>query len=217
MAARRAAEPTSSASWIGEIEDVGYVVVPSLLGLEAVDELRAAFPSPTPGATLHVEIGDDTPHVDRWRSLAGSPGVGSLLAQALGGDVEVRVHGRDPGLGAGAQGLHADRPPGRAHRFDALTLLWMLDEVTPDNGATSVVPRSHRGAAAVPRHLAQPEEAHPDEVVIVGRPGDVVIFDAHLWHGGRCNASGERRRVVQMTASRRDVAGSTPSLIVASS
>jgi ectoine hydroxylase-related dioxygenase (phytanoyl-CoA dioxygenase family) len=30
----------------------------------------------------------------------------------------------------------------------------------------------------------------------------VLIFDGHLWHSGRGNTSGARRRVVQMTATR---------------
>lgn len=187
--------------WIAGLDDVGYVVVPSVLDEGDVEALRAAFPPASSGSTLHVEIGDETPHVERWLALRDHPRIARLLADTLG-EFDVRVHGRDPGLGGGAQGLHADRPPGRVHDIDSLTLMWMLDELTRENGATRLVPRSHRGAAAVPRALAQPEARHPDEVVILGRPGDVLIFDAHLWHSGRRNRDGARRRVVQMTATR---------------
>jgi len=87
----------------------------------------------------------------------------------------------------------------------------MLDDFLDDNGATRVVPRSHRGAAAVTRVLTQPGVQHPDEVVVTGSAGDALIFDAHLWHSGRENSSGQRRRVVQMTATRSSLvrAGST--------
>lgn len=187
--------------WIAAIDDAGYVVIPSVLDDSNVEALRAAFPPASSGSTLHVEIVDETPHVERWFALRDQPRIARLLACTLD-EFDVRVHGRDPGLGGGAQGLHADRPPGRIHDIDSLTLIWMLDELTHENGATRVVPRSHRGAVAVPRHLAQPEARHPDEVVIVGRPGDVLIFDAHLWHSGRRNRDGSRRRVVQMSATR---------------
>jgi ectoine hydroxylase-related dioxygenase (phytanoyl-CoA dioxygenase family) len=182
-----------------QLLDAGYVVVPAVLDQDDVEALRAAFPRETPGSTLHVEIDDETPHADRWRGLAHRPVVAALLREMLG-DHEVRIHGRDPGRGAGEQGLHADLPPGRVRGVESLTLIWMLDELRAENGATRVVPRSHRGAAGVPRALAQPGTSHPDEVVIVGRPGDVLVFDAHLWHRGGRNSDGARRRVVQMTA-----------------
>lgn len=181
--------------------DVGYVVIREALTASAVEELRAAFGPATPGSTLHVEVDEQTPARDCWLSLAGHPLISELLL-ALLGTYQVDVHGRDPGEKAGAQGLHADRPPGRVHDFDGITVLWMLDDFIDANGATRVVPRSHRGAAAVPRHLAQPGFRHPDEVVVAGRPGDALVFDAHVWHSGRENTMGKRRRAVQMTATR---------------
>lgn len=183
------------------VRDVGYVVAREILATVAVEELRNGFAPSAPRSTLHVEVGEDTPARERWLSLAEHPAVVDLLDELLR-DYEVTVHGRESGKGAGAQGLHADRPPGRMHEVDAVTVLWMLDDFLDDNGATRVVPRSHRGAAAVSRGLAQPGMQHPDEVVVTGRAGDALIFDAHLWHSGRENTSGRRRRVVQMTATR---------------
>lgn len=160
-----------------------------------------AFAPSAPRSTLHVEIGEDTPAREAWLSLAEHPALVGLLDELLS-DYEVIVHSREPGKGLGAQGLHADRPPGRMHEFDAITVLWMLDDFLDDNRATRVVPRPHRGAAAVSRALAQPGMQHPDEIVVTGRAGDALVFDAHLWHSGRENTSGRRRRVVQMTATR---------------
>lgn len=196
----RARTPASGDS-ASVLRDVGYVVVRELLPTNAVEELRAAFGPATPGSTLHVEIDEHTPARERWLSVAEHPAVVKLLDGLLG-DYEITLHGRDPGKGAGAQGLHADRPPGRIYEFDGLTVLWMLDDFADTNGATRVVPRSHRGSAAVPRGLAQPGCEHPDEVVVAGRSGDALVFDAYLWHSGRENTSGRRRRVVQMTATR---------------
>jgi ectoine hydroxylase-related dioxygenase (phytanoyl-CoA dioxygenase family) len=193
--------------WRDALDDEGWVVVRSLLDRPAIEELRAAFPAATPGSTLHVELDDATPHRARWEGLVHQPAVAALLADRLGAH-EVYVHGRDPGRGAGAQGLHADRPAGRMFEVDAYTLIWMLDDFSTGNGATRVVPRSHRGAAAVPRHLAQPGLRHPDEIVVTGEAGDVLIFDAHLWHSGRRNDDGARRRAVQMAVTRTALVGS---------
>lgn len=63
----------------------------------------------------------------------------------------------------------------------------------------------------MPRGLAQPGIQHPDEVVVTGRPGDALVFDAHLWHSGRENTSEGRRRVVQMTATRLELVPGMPS------
>jgi hypothetical protein len=190
-----------AATWLAALRDVGYVVARGILAPVAVDELRAAFPPATPRSTLHVQVGEETPARERWLSLGEHPAVVALLRELLV-DYEVWLHGREPGKGAGAQGLHADRPPGRGYDVDGITVLWMLDDFLSDNGATRVVPRSHRGAAAVPRSLAQPGVRHPDEIVVTGRAGDALIFDAHLWHSGRENVTGQRRRIVQMSAPR---------------
>lgn len=193
--------PSRAGTWANALRNDGYAVAGGLLDTREVEKLRAAFPPATVGATLHVDIDDRTPAAESWRALPHHPEVAILFGDLLGTH-ETRIHGSDPGRGAGAQGLHADRPPGRFHEVDAITTLWMLDDFTPENGATRIVPRSHRGASAVPRQLAQPGTAHPDEIVITGRRGDVLIFDAHLWHSGRENTCGARRRVVQMTATR---------------
>ena len=72
---------------------------------------------------------------------------------------------------------------------------WILDDMTHENGATRVVPGSHRFGRLPRGSIAQPLGHHPDEIVIEARAGDVVVTSAHLWHGGTRNVSGRRRRV----------------------
>ena len=128
--AERAAVVDRSAA---SLRDVGYVVIGEALAVREVEELRAAFGPATPGSTSHVVVDERTPARDRWLSLAEHPAVAGLLA-ALLGTYDVDVHGRDPGERAGAQGLHADRPAGRAHDVDGITVLWMLDDFTESTG-----------------------------------------------------------------------------------
>jgi Phytanoyl-CoA dioxygenase (PhyH) len=105
---------------------------------------------------------------------------------------------RAPKPGAGLQALHTDWMP----RADALTsfvvtAILMLDDFTEENGATRVVPGSHR-LLAVPRLFATPSKRHPEEVNILGRAGSLLLFNGHLWHSGTKNESNTPRRALQI-------------------
>lgn len=180
----------------------GYLVVAGVLDDAVVDRLVQAFEaSPSrQGTTQHVEIDDTTPQRGEWERLTQHPVVIALARSLCDVDAEFWAHGRNPMPGSGAQGLHADAPalqPGEPVR--AITAIWMLDDFTVRNGATRVVPGSHLLRRAVPRPYAQPSAHHPDEVIVTGSAGDVVVLSGHLWHSGRANQSNGPRRAVQMT------------------
>ena len=65
--------------------------------------------------------------------------------------------------------------------------MWMLTDFTEDNGPTRVVPRSHRSGKHPQDVMEAPEEAHPDEIKLIGAAGTVVVFNSHLWHGATLN------------------------------
>ena len=71
--------------------------------------------------------------------------------------------------------------------------VWLLDDFTTENGALRVVPGSHRSGQRPQDVLADPEQTQPDEVLVTGRAGDVVVMNSHLWHGGTANRTGGRR------------------------
>ncbi len=83
----------------------------------------------------------------------------------------------------------------------------MLDDFTPDNGATRVVPGSHRAGRAVPRDFSKPLDHHPKERVLTGRAGAVALFDGRLWHSGTRNDSRLPRRAAQMIVVGAEVVG----------
>jgi ectoine hydroxylase-related dioxygenase (phytanoyl-CoA dioxygenase family) len=99
---------------------------------------------------------------------------------------------------------NADSPTGQPLHVDMAAIpdeggywvcntIWMLDDFTIENGATRVIPGSHRWGKIPQKELADPYASHPDEVLITGRAGTVVVMNAHAWHGGTANRSGAPR------------------------
>jgi ectoine hydroxylase-related dioxygenase (phytanoyl-CoA dioxygenase family) len=93
-----------------------------------------------------------------------------------------------------AQPLHVDAgalPDERG--YWVCNTVWLLDDFTPENGSLRVVPGSHRSGRKPQDALADPQARHPDEVLVTGRAGDLVVMNSHLWHGGTANRTGRPR------------------------
>ena len=82
--------------------------------------------------------------------------------------------------------------------------VWMLDDFTRENGATRIVPGSHRWGKLPQQVVPDPSAAHPDEVLLTGRAGTVVVMNAHTWHGGTANHSSAERRALHAFYTRWD-------------
>jgi hypothetical protein len=74
--------------------------------------------------------------------------------------------------------------------------VWMLDDFTPENGALRCVPGSHDWKKLPQESVSDPYASHPDEVLVTGRAGDVVVMNAHMWHGGTANRTAFPRRAL---------------------
>lgn len=72
--------------------------------------------------------------------------------------------------------------------------IWMLDDFTPENGPTRFVPGSHKSGKLPQEVLADPNAPHPDEMIALGKAGDVILTNAHMWHGGTANRTSVPRR-----------------------
>jgi hypothetical protein len=73
-----------------------------------------------------------------------------------------------------------------------------IDDFTPDNGATRIVPRSHLSRNPLSNALGDPGARQKDEIVVTGSADTVLLFNGRLWHSGTKNRSGARRRAVQL-------------------
>jgi ectoine hydroxylase-related dioxygenase (phytanoyl-CoA dioxygenase family) len=179
------------------LERDGYVVIESLLAPERCEEIREetrrllgatgrnAFEGLTTqrvyNALAKTRVLDDL--VDHPRVVALLDRLflpNYLLSQAQ------LIHILP---GEQAQLLHADdafyRVPRPRPPLGAATI-WAIDEFTPYNGATVVVPGSHRWDE---ERRPMPAEAIP----CVMPAGSVVVFLGTLWHGGGANRSDKPR------------------------
>jgi len=103
------------------------------------------------------------------------------------------------------QPLHADAGAIADHKgYWVCNTVWMLDDFTTQNGAIRAVPGSHRWGKLPQQALADPKAAHPDEVLLTGKAGSVMVMNAHLWHGGTANHTPAPRRAVHVFYTRRD-------------
>ncbi|HEY2331153.1 MAG TPA: phytanoyl-CoA dioxygenase family protein [Acidimicrobiales bacterium] len=185
---------------LAALDEHGFVVVPGLLPITEVERLISEFErlvAEDPRSGLH-ELGtrrtkaenDNDVFAVCWRHRV----VVDAALQLLGSTFEVgHVDLRDPDPGHGEQRLHPDH--GAAPEA-GVTATWYLDEFTADNGATRVLPGSHRSGAPPGSEVPIPgsEVPGPDEVVTVGPPGSLLLRDARLFHaGGRNSTEGPRR------------------------
>ena len=93
-----------------------------------------------------------------------------------------------------AQPIHADDqliPLEKPHAPIICNSMWALCDFTEANGATRLVPKSHR--------RENPVYGQTYETIAAEMPkGSVLIWDGALWHGGGANRTGVRRTGIAM-------------------
>ena len=98
--------------------------------------------------------------------------------------------GIEIGPGEVAQVLHHDDgiyPVPQPHAELVTNVMWAFDDFTEKNGATRIVPGSHRGAL---------DQAGPDTPTVAAEmpAGSAMIYLGSVWHGGGANRT-ERARL----------------------
>jgi hypothetical protein len=188
---------------VGEVaralDEAGAAIVERFLTPEKVaalnDEL-APFRAATPKGRNDFE-GFDTRRVYAlfrkvrgFDELAIHPLVLGSLEHVLGPYFQLSGPvGIDMGPGESAQGLHRDDavyPLSWPHPQVVLNTMWALDDFTEENGATLVVPGSHRTGPG-----ERPDDA--DAVAATMPAGSVMFYSGTVWHGGGANRTTERR------------------------
>lgn len=99
----------------------------------------------------------------------------------------------DPG--EAAQPIHADDqliPIPKPHPAIICNSMWALTDFTEANGATRIVPGSHRSERS-PTY-----GKHYDSIAAEMPRGSVLVWHGSLWHGGGANRTSERRLGIAM-------------------
>ncbi len=207
------AQPTSA---LAEIDELGFTVVKGVLDpasvvefLEDTNRLARELPTVISNSTTVVKgfaqpgqapvVGSDHDwvridnlllHGARYESLPVHPLLLPVVEGVLGHDCLLSWFMTSNQLpGAVAQRLHADDemyPLARPHRPLLCNALIALCDFTADNGATRVVPGSHRWAA-------MPAEPYPDGEPIELAAGDALIWNGSLWHTAGANRTDQPR------------------------
>jgi ectoine hydroxylase-related dioxygenase (phytanoyl-CoA dioxygenase family) len=190
----------------------GYIVLPNVMDSAWLDRLRSAFenaavtgrPGTRESGTRHL---NDLVNGDSaFEAIYSHPRLLAAVYHVLRCPFRLgQMNGREPMPGFGEQGLHADWiERARGEPFRIVTAVWLLDDFTPDNGATRLVPGTHFLLTQPPKSLAAPASRHPEQKIVVAKAGSVLVFNGHLWHSGTRNESQLRRRVVQCSFVGRD-------------
>ncbi len=194
----------------------GFLPLGKILTSVQVESLRArqcellVKEGDSAGLEVHQESGTDRlsdliNKGEMYHVVITHPKVLAAIAHVLKGDLKLSsLNSRSALPGLGLQGLHADwgklETPGD---YQVCNSVWLLDYFTINNGATRVVPGTHIEGRSPGEVLSDLSSPHPNEVVLLGEPGDVVIFNAHLWHGGTLNSTDRPRRAMHGYFTRR--------------
>ncbi len=198
-----------------QLDEAGFVPLPGILSAGQLQVIRqrlaelSAAEGDRAGLEVHQEEG-----TDRLADLVNKdpvfevcftcPRVLAAVAHVLGDFTPLLAE--QPRRAAQGRPSAAARRLGEpvpAGDYQVCNSIWLIDDFTADNGATRVVPGSHRSAQLPRQAMADPGDHHPDEVKLLGRAGTVVVFNAHLWHGGTRNTTGRPRRALHSYFCRR--------------
>jgi ectoine hydroxylase-related dioxygenase (phytanoyl-CoA dioxygenase family) len=196
----------------------GYVVLEDAMGPDLLRELRDA---------IHAQFereGDRAGHEfkteENARRLANLVNKGDVFRRAialprvlegvrhvLGQDAKLsslNARSADP-FSEDGQPLHVDMSALPDERgYWVCNTVWLLDDFTPENGPTRMVPGSHTWGRRPQDVLADPQAPHPDEILLIGKAGSIAVMNAHLWHGGTANRTAAPRLAMHAFYCRRD-------------
>lgn len=205
--------------YIEQLDSKGFVLIPNLISIEQCEYYKSLLEedyqvyakmydgaTSSPTASLANKSGEKVVfnlHNKNisWFQLFEHPQVLSLLDTMLKRgsykDEEPyylnNISARCPLKDCLGQQLHIDSNlPGINYPI-IINVLWLIDDFTLENGATRLVPGSHKW-----QEFASEGLVHKDEIRITGSKGSALIFNANLWHGGGINTTDQSRWAIAL-------------------
>ena len=188
------------------IKEDGWAVVEGIIQENEVEEIRDSIVATVEEARAS-SISEDLRIVqgsliNRNQSLApylADPRIVKVAEALWGRHVKITI--TTPVVlfpGGNPTGFHSDWPFNQKHAaaIEApypdtpllLTVIFMLSAFTLENGATRLVPGSHRIPHNWSAHYGENNRPHhQSEVRVTGAAGSVLMFDSRLWHAPAIN------------------------------
>ncbi|CAN5622157.1 hypothetical protein BH24ACT5_BH24ACT5_20270 [soil metagenome] len=194
----------------------GFAVFPNILDQRTVSQLRQRLEtieheedawgegtsSRDPGA---ARVDDVNHKGDVFDVVWTHPKLLGAMAHYLGDFRLSSVTSRAARPHAGHQALHVDWWGPIDEPSPACNSSWLLTDFTKANGATRVVPGSHRWRRKPDEESDNPRGDHPEQVVVEAAAGSLVVFHGYLWHSGTENTTDLARRGIFCVFSRREL------------
>jgi ectoine hydroxylase-related dioxygenase (phytanoyl-CoA dioxygenase family) len=201
-----------------KLDEDGYLVLPGLMSGELLAALRSRVEELF--AQEGNRAGDEFKQEPGCRRLANLVNKGAVfhevfsrpellacVAHLIGPDFKLsslNARSANP-FSVESQPLHSDMGAVADERgYWVANSVWLLDDFTLDNGATRVVPGTHRLGKLPQQMMTDLYASHPEERLLTGRAGSVFIYNAHMWHGGTANRTPLPRRALHAFYVRRD-------------
>ncbi|MBM3264397.1 MAG: phytanoyl-CoA dioxygenase family protein [candidate division Zixibacteria bacterium] len=182
-----------------ELEVYGFTLVEEVLSAEEVADMKKVLirlneevgeELLAPGACRHVS---NLPTLDPiFFPIVDHPKILPILEHVLDKSLILgSLNSRIVRPGDDAQGFHSDIPREMLNMASPVMMntVWLLDDFSPENGGTRVVPGTHKSGLAGPpagfevKYYYQP----------VAKAGSVLVFNGQCWHAGGANRSDHNR------------------------
>jgi ectoine hydroxylase-related dioxygenase (phytanoyl-CoA dioxygenase family) len=202
-----------------ELAETGFTVLEDYMGADLLNKMRARVEQllEEEGAAAGSEFKTEENArrlanlVDKgevFREAIARPEMLALVESVLGEGFKLsslNMRSANP-HSASVQPFHVDMGllPDK-QGYAVCNCVWMLDDFTVENGALRVIPGSHNWGKKPQDELADPYAPHPQELLVTGRAGTVVVMNAHAWHGGTANRTGKERRALHSFFCRHDI------------
>ena len=194
---------------LAHIRDYGLCIIPDVLSGPSLERARhalyrAADEDRSRGRErkFSLDYGHDETNQRVWNCLGRDPVFEDMAEHpmamafvkavlgwpALLGNISANI----TGPGGGEMVLHADQifvPEPWSEAPQGMNVAWCLDDFTEANGATRIVPGSHRLNRA-PRS----DEAGVATVPLEAPAGSIVVFESRVWHKTGFNRTPDQRR-----------------------
>ena len=193
--------------WLA-LETAGFIVLPARVPQAQITEISRLYDVIVSSAAPEdIRIGSTTTRVSRLVNRAPEfdelylcPQILEECRRIIKQPFELStMHARTLRPRTPAQELHVDFA-GAAPEWPMVGFIWMVDDFTPENGATCFLPAS-QGLPDQP--------ATSNLVSACGPAGSVIVYNGSVWHGHGPNHTDKARRSIQGAYIRRTEARCT--------